>query len=202
MTQAVFRSTMQAIHVSYMLASLPATQKGNTQSIIEWMRDRAGKPEIAIPSELRSVNFHGLTREQVRGQCAMVRASVERLCLAPEIHALRGMFASDHTKAEAVRYMADYLQDHGLESRELKMHLLWWVNMTEQQRREAGLTLRAIEGRYAKDHVTLSRVAGRLSKVLSSLRNQGAKRVNGHFVASGLVCSDEESLDAPETTHP
>lgn len=198
----IFSSTMQAIHVSYMLAGLPPTSRGNTQSVIDWMRDRLGKPEPLTLDVLRTMDWEGHSREEVRAQCAQVRKMVEKTCYPPEVHAFRAKFANDHTKAEGVRYFGDYLQDRGVELRELKMHLLWWLCMDDRQRKDAGLSLRAFEAKYAKDHVTLSRVASKWGDDLSKLRNIGVKRMEPRFVRGGLVMSETEPVDAHETTTP
>lgn len=187
----IFKSTMQAIHVSYMLASLPASEKGNTQSIIEWMREKAGKPEAEVPEELRTVNFSGLTRLQVRCQCAYVRAAVERMCVAPEIHALRIKFANDSTKADAVRYLAEYLRDGAFVSRELKMHVLWYLFMSNETRREYGLSLRAFEGKYGMDHVAIQRECAAIMRTTNALREVGARRVTAYLIAKRVVCPEE-----------
>lgn len=192
MTEApIFKSTMQAIQVSYLLAALPASEKGNTQSIIEWMRDKAGKPEPEIAEELRKVNFSGLTRQEVRGQCALVRSAVERMCMAPEIHALRLKFANDATKADAVRYFADYLPDGSFTSRDLKAHVLWYLFMEQKTRDKYGLSLRAFEGQYGMDHVAIQRECVKITRTTNGLRDQGAKRIDAYLIAKGVVGAEQ-----------
>ena len=110
MSEAVFRTVNQALHVSYLMAVLPPTQKSPTQVLISDLMDQAGvKREVEKDG---TINFRGLTPLEVRAQCAIVIAAVRDHLQPPERHAIEAWYAHDARKAEGVRFLRDWCTPH------------------------------------------------------------------------------------------
>jgi hypothetical protein len=105
MTTAVFRSTGQALHVSFLMEVLPSTQKGSTQLIIESLK----RANFVIDSTRGTINSWGLSPMELRGQCAMVRGSVDHHLAEPERAAVWARFGYGGRKDCGVDYLAEYL---------------------------------------------------------------------------------------------
>lgn len=103
---AVFRSTGQALHVSFLMEVLPATQKGGTQIVIESLK----RAHFVIEgSGLHTINSTGLSPMELRGQCAMVRAAVDHHLPDPERAAIWARYGYQGRKDIGVDFLADYL---------------------------------------------------------------------------------------------
>jgi hypothetical protein len=186
MTEAVFRSVHQALHVSHLMAVLPPTQKSNTQALIEQlMRDAGVLNEVERDGTL---NFKGLSPLEVRGQCAMVRGAVVHHCTLQERMAIWAWFAHDATKAEGVRFLRDWCAElWTVESPQARMVMMWRANVPEDSKVARMCSVRDIEGEHGIPKSTVQRQVAAVSKACRSLRERGAGRLEALFVAHGLV---------------
>jgi hypothetical protein len=88
--QGVFQSAGQALFVAFLMEVLPVTQQTSTQILIDGLRKRCGVwDDQRAPS---TINFGGLSPLEVRGQCALVRATVEDHLPGPERDAIWARF--------------------------------------------------------------------------------------------------------------
>lgn len=186
MTQAVFRSVHQALHVAFLMAVLPPTQKSNTQALIEQlMRDAGVLREVEHDGTL---NFQGLSPLEVRGQCAMVRGAVEHHCTEPERMAIWAWFAHDENKARAISYLCDWCAPYWtVESRPARMMMTWRANVTDDSKAARHCSLRDIEGEHGIPKSTVHRQVAAVTKACRGLRQRGAERLEELFVQHGLV---------------
>lgn len=186
MTEAVFRSVHQALHVAHLMAVLPPTQKSNTQSIIEQlMRDAGVLREVERDGTL---NFKGLSPLEVRGQCAMVRGAVVHHCTLDERMAIWAWFAHDASKAEGVRHLCKLAADvWTVESPQARMLMTWRANVTDDSKAARHCSVRDIEGEHGIPKSTVQRNVAAAGKMFRKLRTAGADRLEALFVAHGLV---------------
>jgi len=106
MNIAVFRTTGQALHVSFLMEMLPSTQKGATQLVIESLK----RANFVIDGDgQHTINSYGLSPMELRGQCAMVRGSVDHHLTEPERAAVWARFGYGGRKDCGVDYLAEYL---------------------------------------------------------------------------------------------
>lgn len=84
--EAIFGSTGQAVHVAFMVMSQPAMQDAPMRKALIRVLEsiRLGKQQRAWLDQLRgqpseSVNFGGLSGDEVRAQCAMITQAVRHL---------------------------------------------------------------------------------------------------------------------------
>lgn len=185
---AVFRSVSQALHVSFVIDTLPVTQKSNTQVVIERLLEDAGVAKSV--REEGSVNFSGLSPMEVRGQCAMVRAAVKHHCTEVEAHALHAWFADQNAneKILGVHAMRDAAQARSLFTIEAPMARLliaWHVHASGRLRDMC--TERAIADENGLSQSTVHRNIVAVRKMASGLRRGGMDRLEALFSRDGLV---------------
>jgi hypothetical protein len=188
MTQdAVFRSVSQALHVSFLMASLPVTQKGNTQAALERLMEQAGvRTEVVRDGTL---NFRGLSSMEVRGQCAMVRGAVLHHCTEMERHAIHAWFAHDPSKADGVHALRDYCAGHlTIESPSACTLIVWAVHA--QGRARDMCTERAIAAEHQLSQMTVHRNIVIVQKAAGRLRRAGMDRLSVMFERDGLIASE------------
>lgn len=187
MTQAadpIFRSITQAMHIAFLMGTLPVTQKGNTQMAIERLMDEAGVRSEAIRDG--TLNFAGMSPMEVRGQCAMVRGAVEHHCAPIERHAIHAWFAHDGSKAEGVRQLRDYCSAMmTIESPSAQMLIVWHVHA--QGRARDLCTERAIAGEHQLSQSTVHRNIVKVAQTAAMLRRRGMDRLEGMFVRDGVI---------------
>jgi hypothetical protein len=193
--QPIFQDTRQALHVSYLIHSLPSTQKSPTQAVIErlvkdsrvW--DYDGEAPVKAS---RTVNFGGLTPMEVRAQCAQVVSMVGNMGNPAESAAIKAVYGYQVIKADGVRYLAAYFEPlmpliEGLtvSGDPVALYLAWHCAATKQQRDgitlewlsdKSGVSLRTVNT-YKKDYITRSRAM--FERGISALRTR--------FVDGGLV---------------
>jgi hypothetical protein len=90
--QPIFQDTRQALHVSYLIHSLPSTQKSPTQAVIERLVKENHVWDGLPAPKASGINFAGLTPMEVRGQCAQVVSMVNNLGHAGEAAAVNAMY--------------------------------------------------------------------------------------------------------------
>ena len=186
MTQAVFRSVHQALHVAHLMAILPPTQKSNTQSLIEClMRDAGVLREVERDGTL---NFSGLSPLEVRGQCAMVRAAVVHHCTEPERMAIWAWYAHDASKAEGVRFLCSWFSKvWTVDSPHARMLMTWRACVTDDSKAARHCSYRDIEGEHGIPKSNAQRQVQAMAKKARALRELGASRLEALFVSHGLV---------------
>jgi hypothetical protein len=186
MSEAVFRTVNQALHVAHMMASLPPTSKSNTQAIIEQlMRDAGVLREVENDGTL---NFQGLSPLEVRGQCAMVRGAVVHHCTEAERMAIWAWFAHDETKAQGVRYLREWCAPRfTLDGDHLRTLITWRASVTDDSKAARHCSMRDIAGEHGLAKSTVQRNIAAISKACRGLRERGASRLEAMFIAHGLV---------------
>lgn len=177
-TSPIFKSTDQALHVSFLVTSLPATQKSIMQSIYE--------ANIGTPSEERAINAHGLNLLEFRGQCAMVCQAVDtHLGMQPERDAIKAFLGYQLIKAAGVRGIAQYMEPVIGYGGGALLATAWHVFGTKEQRK--GLSAREIGDEYGLSKDRVARAASRMHKTAHDLRNRGVSGLDEYFKSTGLV---------------
>lgn len=192
MSQAVFRSVSQALHVSYLMGSLPVTQKGSMQVAIEHLLERAGVRTETMRDG--TLNFKGLSSMEVRGQCAMVRGAVMHHCTVMERHAIHAWFAHDASKADGVHALRDYIGGAmTIDSKPARTLIVWAVHAQGSVRHQ--VTERAIAAEYLLSQSTVHRNLVTVQTAAGRLRRAGMARLSEMFERDGLVeCAESVRL--------
>jgi hypothetical protein len=188
---AVFRSVSQALHIAFLMEYLPATEKSNTQHVIELMMINSG---VRLPSrEDGSVNFSGLSRQEVRDQCTNVRGMVRHHCQPMQMHAIHAWFADQNApeKIQAIYALRQHCTaSFTIEGRDAQLLMMWHIHA--QGRLRDQVTERAIAAEQALSQSTVHRNIVAVSRVVCALRRSGMDRLASMFERDGLVGYEEE----------
>ncbi len=189
---AIFRSVEQALHVSFLMEMLPVAQKSQMQNMIDRMREDMG---IAQEHEPGTINFCGLSALEIRGQCAMVRASVAHHVPQPEADAVHARFAYQMRKAGGVRGIRDYcLPMLSTQGDIATLTMAWGIYGTGRQRED--LSVRKIAAEYQLASATVGRDMQIVRNTGRLLFNRAVDRLGYRFRASGLVEPAGENLQS------
>lgn len=102
--EPIFRSVQQALHFSFLMETIPVSQKSQMQEIYQQGKQRTWQEDKREPNTIR---FGGLSPLEVRGQCAMVRGAVIDHLQVSERHAVHARYALQSTQSSGVRAMRD-----------------------------------------------------------------------------------------------
>jgi hypothetical protein len=213
----IFESVEQALHVSFLVTSMPARQKNTFRIALIQALEAVGRltdRQESFLAYLRgeksgTIDFSGLSADEVRAQCAMVVATVTDQLSEPERNALWVRFARG---IPARPKSATVAADPGIPpSNEWKRGVFGVANEMRATltigRREAVIALiaahafphqREQEFSYANLSKefgipvrTLERAAFIIRKRLRMLERQAVDRLQPLFEAGGLVSKEE-----------
>lgn len=186
MSQAIFRTVGQALHVAYLMEMLPPTQKGPTQTVIEQLMREAG-----VTREVErdgTLNFRGLSPMDVRAQCAMVRGAVLHHCMEAERHAIIGWYAHNSSKADGVRFLHQWMgRLWTIENPDAQMMMMWRANVTEGSKAARFCSVRDIAGQHGIPKSTVQDQMTAIIRRIRALRRNGENRLEELFGRSGLI---------------
>ncbi len=182
----IFNSVQQALHFSFLMKILPATQKSVMQALIDRLMEDMG---IVQEREQGTINFGGLSSLEIRGQCAMVRGAVEHHLPAPEVHAVHARYAHQAEKASGVRGIRDYaapmLTTH---SDTPTLAIAWSIFGTKKQR--DGLSTYHIAKEAGLSQSTVQRDLTAMKNVAKMLEDRAIERLTSVFQKDNLIISD------------
>jgi hypothetical protein len=193
--QPIFQDTRQALHVSYLIHSLPSTQKSPTQAVIERLvkESRVWDYDGEAPVKAsRTVNFGGLTPMEVRAQCAQVVSMVGNMGNPAESAAIKAVYGYQVIKAEGVRYLSAYFEPlmSSIEGRTISgepvaLYLAWHCMATKTQRE--GITLPWLADKSGVSLGTLKTYKSEFVTRQRAMFERGVGSLNQRFVDGGLV---------------
>jgi len=199
MSNAVFRSTGQALHVSFLMEILPSTQKGGTQIVIESLK----RAQFVIDcAGMHTINSSGLSPLELRGQCAMVRGSVDHHLPETERAVVWARFGHQLRKAHGVLRLSAYLAALVPLSGEALKALTWscFVPMGTGRDRRNGRrndwSLRKLERQYGVPKATLHDARQAIRYHAGHLEREAESRLQALFERTGLI-ECEEAMAEP-----
>jgi hypothetical protein len=186
-SNAVFSSTRQALHVSFMLEVMPATAKSQMQVVIEQLLEQAGISQELEQHE-RTIDFRGLTALEVRGQCAMVVGAVSTHLALPEQSAIWTKYGMRKRQARGVDGLADYVEPM-LTIGHLHARLaMIWGKYGREIDREA-FSIRKIAAEFGLAHATVQRDQQKIVACQRALEGRALQRLDPYFEKTGLIDS-------------
>lgn len=114
MIGAIFKNTSQALYISYLMEIIPASAPGSTEVAIRNLMESTGNTWEGHRELL--VNAQGMTSNEWRAQCAIVRSTAEKMLPKPEHDAILARYAQyDNrigvlSKARGIEGIARYLE--------------------------------------------------------------------------------------------
>lgn len=197
----IFKDTRQALRFAYMIEHLPAREGGSLGRQLERMQiEETG---IIPARDESSISFAGLSDQEIRGQCSLIRASVEHHLPGPENWSVRSKWGATEIergpdraiiracftrdRIEAMTRMAEYAEASLAQSRTT---CLWLIARVCAESDEVRPTLRQIEEASGCPKSTAERAEKRIKRMLSTFTNLAVDRLTPLFLRDGLVPQD------------
>lgn len=212
---AIFQSTSQALHVSFLVMSNEPRQKNVLRQALIRHIEELRNPSPGLLdwlSQLRgessgTVNFGGLNMEEIRAQCAMVTQIVQDHLPAPEMHVIRARnipseavevgkdderrpiydYRFSGERQESFRFIADWLNKAGAYNSIGSTALLYLVSRSFAERREVRASFREISKECGANYLIYYRLYPKVKEAIASLEGLATARLTHHFERTGLV---------------
>jgi hypothetical protein len=194
MLTTVFSDTTVALHVSYLVSSLPCIEPCSLrralimvmESIDLMNRQQADWLARLIGTASPNVNFAGLTRMEIHGQAVSVTQAVTRRLPAPEQYAMLARFAqTEPEKSAGVFGLVEYVSEASpTGNREALTDLVWRRYLPRRYR--GGFSFRDIARRTHVSRSTLARAADWLDDEFDGLELCALRRLEETFVPHGV----------------
>lgn len=190
-----FQDTRQALHVAYLVLSLPPRQKAPFRNmlirILEDL-DRPTKAQEAWLNELRGpqgdFDPERLTLEEFRAQCAMITDAARTRLPSPEYAAVLARFAHGDEKAAGINSLAIWSRkSSGITAVALLRDLAAWNYLPRTQRE--GASIRDLADRHKVTKDKAFRAAKWMASRFTELENLAVARLESGFVLHGVVPS-------------
>lgn len=182
---AVFTSTRQALHVSFVLEVMPATARSQMQRLIEQMMRQAGISEELERHE-RTVDFRGLSPLEVRGQCAMIVGAVQDHLPQPEQGAVWTRYGMRRRQVRGVEVLAEYIDPMlTIHHRDARIAMIWGKFGREINREV--FSQRKIATEFGLHANTVARDQQKIVTVQRALEGKALTRLDELFHNTGLI---------------
>jgi hypothetical protein len=181
----IFQDAGHALHVSFLIHSLPATQASPTAIVINQLVKQNHVWDELPPPQARRVNFRGLSPLEVRGQCAQVVGMVEHHLHPAERDAVKAIYGRQVIKAAGVRGVAGYCEPMLGHSPDCCLYLAWHVFMEPQQRK--GVTLAEIAEKFGASNEAMQYGARLLRKSGQTFHARALSLLAERFERGGLI---------------
>jgi hypothetical protein len=192
----IFLDTPTALHVSFLILALPVSEPSSLRrALIEMHKcmpvcTSQQSAMLARPIGTRSltVNFSGLTTQEIHGQCALVVDAMERCLPNPEYCAILARLApTEAMKAVGVDGLMLWLAPASPITNYAALSSLIWRRYVPKKYRD-GYSLRAIAKQTGSRKSTLGRIAQWLDGESAGLELRALRRLEETFVPHG-VCA-------------
>lgn len=179
---AIFQSVGQALHVSFLMETLPARQKCFAQVILENAQREMGIFDEGTPS---TIDFSGLNDLEVRGQCAMVRDAVNTNLDKNAISVIHAMYALQKRKADGVRAVRDLCADVLTTKHDMAtLAMAWSFFGTVEQRKD--FSVRKIADGFGLHKSTVHDDVKKIRAIVSEIEAEAFSILDDIFVKSGV----------------
>lgn len=213
MRGAIFRDVMAALTTSFRMQSLSPIDAGATRRALVTVATRHNASSrmqgdyvrnlIGAPS--RITDFTGLSKLEIRGECALVRKHAAEWLDAAHASAIFARFAQTQAEKEAgINGLATHMQIRGLCGRanplgdaERTAAIRELVSRRyEPQSYRNGRSLRDIEKRTGLSRPTLARIANRIEREADLLEAEGLAELERKFVSQGICALSNDRARA------
>lgn len=199
----IFKSTQQALHVSYLVMSEPVREKNGLRialiRIIESLgtlnRRQAAWLDQLYGTPSGSVNFEGLDALEVRGQCAMVTAAVIHQLTEAERYSIWVRYAKGIERKEGVIWMSKKLRAVVNVNINAVRYLVAEQALPKEER-DPEKTFKYISEQTEVPVRTLERAAAIIRKQLAAHQASAYDKLTPMFKRDGVVESREEEVSA------
>jgi hypothetical protein len=202
---AIFKSTQQALHVSYLVMAEPVREKMAfrlaliriIESIGTLNKRQAAFLDYLYGQKSGSVNFEGLDGLEVRGQCALITAAVVHHLTPAERCAIWVRYSKTVERKTGVIQLSKALRAKlNLSNLDAIRYLVAEQSLPKDQR-DPEKTFRYIADQTDVPVRTLERAAMMVRKQLRQLENSSYDKLTPMFERDGVVqCESHEEISA------
>jgi len=212
--EGMFKDVTHALHVAYLVMSTEARQDCTTRAALLKMMEYAESPLTAAQAdwfeELRgvasqSLNFKGLSSDDIRAQCALIVSAVRSKLPPPEMYAMEARFtqteyedvqgvrrfAFSREKATAIKALSDWLQPSVSSLPSLAVDCL--VAKLYANHSRTAISYRDLEASFRVPRMTFARAATKVKANIRALELSAATRLQQHFIQQGILCEPEKT---------
>ena len=186
----VFEDAGHALHVAFLIHSLPPNVKSPTALLIDALVKKNHTWDEQPAARTAMVNFSGLSPMEVRAQAAQVVAMVEHLPHAGEVAACKAVYGYQQVKADGVRALAGYVEpvlSQGSEAtaKDYALYVAWLCFMSKAQREEVGP--QDVAKRFGTTAQQVSADCAVVRRYASALQRRALTQLQARFEDGGLV---------------
>lgn len=198
MSDAIFNSTSQALHVSFLVVSVDPKRGNSLRQALIRIIESVELPSARLKawlSQLRgepsgTVNFAGLDPFEIRGQCAMLTQAARDHLFGPERAAVIASYTRDDIEmATAVQYLSNYIQPEA-DSRTRLLYDYCVLRCLPKHEKKKSRLIHIYNGFGVNDKSVAAHVR-EVRKKFSVYRARGEANIDAFFKKHGVV--DEES---------
>lgn len=202
MNQAMFRSTSQALHFSYMIQAYEVSVESIMSKAIRAIMKELGIWDEGEPS---TVDFSGLSPLEIRGQCAMIRAIVQDRLPAVEAWAIQARygvneiamidgkkrFVFSRERYEAIMNLGNWMAPSFPNFNPLAVDILVAKAVGAVNKKQSGgITFREMAERFGLSHSAYHHALKRMSERLIELESRAIDTLTPEFEWDGVVRSE------------
>lgn len=202
MSDAIFKTTSQAVRVAFLIMSVEARQKNAFRMVLMRIIESVELPSARLKAwykELQgspgAVNFDGLDPYEVRAQMAMITKAVEHHLPGPERDVIWAKHAQQKERGEGVQGLSQYLAPQLPIDDIIAIQALIYGQF-HPKFRDTGLSYKDINEQRGIHVKTLKRATAIISKTSETLEQMAFARLTPMFERDGLV----EWRDSPLET--
>lgn len=186
MNEPVFQDASHALHVSFLIHSLPPATISPTAIVIDQLvKQNHVWDELPAPRTSR-VNFSGLSPLDVRAQAAQVVAMVNHLPHHGESDACKAIYGHQAIKAAGVRGLGLYCAPIlACQSKEYALYCAWHVFATTRQR--DGITQADIAKQFGVSVAAVRHACDTIRRYGRTLHARALDSLTVRFAAGGLI---------------
>ncbi|WP_454756986.1 hypothetical protein [Cupriavidus campinensis] len=201
----LFADVSHALHVSYLVLSLPPRQKAPFRNMLIQLLEALDQPTLAqerwlteLRGEVSERGYGGsLSMDEYRAQCAMITDAVRTRLPSPEYAAVLARFGHGPEKLAGCKRLAAYARrSSGLTALTLLLDLTARHYLPKQQRQD--LTFRSLADKHGGSPATLFRAARWMDQNFRKLETLAIERLEPLFIAHGIV-PDRATYDSAQS---
>jgi hypothetical protein len=186
MNEPVFQDASHALHVSYLIHSLPPATVSPTAIVIDQLVKENHVWDEVKPMQAKRVNFGGLSPLEVRGQAAQVVSMVNHLPHEAERFACQAIYGHQVIKADGVRGLGQYCAPVlSCQSKEFALYCAWHVFATGRQR--DGMTQGEIAKHFGVTVESVREACAVVRKYGKAMHTRALDVLGERFSAGGLI---------------
>jgi len=201
---AIFQNTSHALHVSFLvMAHEPRQATSLCRALLQMMEalEHPTRMQLDWMARLRgdgkagSVDFGGLTSDEIRAQCAMITQTVRDHLTVPERAVILCRYAQQLEKAQGVSDLANYVRPMLSFSDDISIKALIYGHLQPHQRKK-GLSYQEISTERGIALKTLRNGAALIARTASQLESMAIDRLSPMFLRDGVIHTREEGAVA------